>query len=114
MTCVLLAFNRLFEMLAPEIAKSLFKGKRVYIWLVIPILYMLFTCFQAAFVYDIRLFAYNSNPFAGEDGWEVTKVGYIFIHGQGDRLVNRKATFFWPANFSIFDGFFNFDEFFNF
>ena len=90
MTCVLLAFNRLFEMLAPGIAKCLFKGKRVYIWLVTPILYMLFTCFQASAVYNIRLFAYHTNPFAGEDGWEITKVGYIFIYGQGGRLVTEK------------------------
>ena len=93
-------------MLAPGIAKSLFKGKRVYIWLVIPILYMLFTCFQASAVYNIKLFAYHTNPFAGEDGWEITKVGYIFIHGQGGRLVNRKATrlttFFWPSKIEKF------------
>ena len=83
MTCILLAINRLLEMLAPRIAKCLFEGKRIYIWLIVPILYMLFACFQASFVYNIKLFAYHSNPFAGEDGWEITKVGYIFIHGQG-------------------------------
>jgi nematode chemoreceptor len=77
MTCILLAINRLLEMLAPRIAKCLFKGRRIYIWLVLPILYMVFACFQASAVYNIKLFAFYFNPFTGEKGWEISKVEFF-------------------------------------
>lgn len=73
MTCILLAINRFFEMLAPRISNSLFNGKRIYFWLSIPIFYIIFTFSQESGIYNTKFYAFNY-PFFGEKGWEINEV----------------------------------------
>jgi hypothetical protein len=73
MTCILLAINRFCEMLAPRISTILFSGKRVYIWLSVPIIYMFFTFSQTSAVYNTKYYAFNY-PFFGEEGWKIMQV----------------------------------------
>ena len=74
MTCLLLGVNRFFEMLAPRIAKILFAGRRIYIWLAFALLYIFFTFFQEVATYNNKYFAMFFDPFYGEPGWESAKV----------------------------------------
>ena len=76
-TCILLAINRFFEVFSPRIAKSLFDGKRIYIWLTMPILYIFFSFFQASAAYHIKYFAYYFTPFTGVEGSETIKVEFV-------------------------------------
>ena len=76
-TCILLAFSRLFEMLAPRIAKCLFGGKWIYIWLAMPIIYIFFTFSQPSGVYNIKYFAYHFVPFSGVEGSATAKVEFV-------------------------------------
>ena len=74
MTCLVLAINRFFEMTNKETAKILFGGKRVYIWLSIPLFYMFYTFFEEVGTYQNRYYAFFFDPFYGEPGWESAKV----------------------------------------
>ena len=74
MTCLLLAINRFFEMINKRIAEMLFGGKRIYIWLSLPFVYMFYTLFEEVGSYQNKYYAFFFNPFFGEPGWESAKV----------------------------------------
>lgn len=63
MTCILLGINRLFEMCWPSTAEILFHGNRIYIWLIIPPIYTLFSFTQLPGVYNKKHYAFYFDPF---------------------------------------------------
>ena len=67
-SCVILAVDRFLEMCAPKIAKVVFGGKRIYIWLVIPVIYTLYSGFHVPFLYNTKRYAYFTDPFVEIDG----------------------------------------------
>uniref|UniRef100_A0A914DID2 Uncharacterized protein n=1 Tax=Acrobeloides nanus TaxID=290746 RepID=A0A914DID2_9BILA len=70
MTCILLAFDRFFEMCFPKAAKKVFGGKMIYVWLAAPIIYILWSFTQVPLVYSIVHHAFFFDPFAGSPGFE--------------------------------------------
>ena len=68
LTCVILATDRFLEMCWPRVANVVFGGKIVYVWLVLPIVYMLFAFFHVPFLYNSRRYAYFTDPYVGVQG----------------------------------------------
>ena len=54
MAVVILALNRFLELCLPSVAKKVFEGKRIYFWLMIPIVYMLYFNFWLTHLYSIE------------------------------------------------------------
>uniref|UniRef100_A0A914C6S6 Uncharacterized protein n=1 Tax=Acrobeloides nanus TaxID=290746 RepID=A0A914C6S6_9BILA len=64
MTCIFLAFNRLFELCFPKFAEKLYGGWRIYVWLAIPVLELIWCAlFEKPALYSIKLHAWFFNPF---------------------------------------------------
>uniref|UniRef100_A0A914D7K2 Uncharacterized protein n=1 Tax=Acrobeloides nanus TaxID=290746 RepID=A0A914D7K2_9BILA len=80
MTCLLLAINRFFETINKEIAKKLFGGKRIYIWLSLPFFYLFYTFFEEVATYQNKYYALFFDPFYGEPGWESAKHVNLTYH----------------------------------
>uniref|UniRef100_A0A914CG19 Uncharacterized protein n=1 Tax=Acrobeloides nanus TaxID=290746 RepID=A0A914CG19_9BILA len=68
LTCVILAVDRFLEMCWPRAARIVFSGKRVYYWLALPIVYILFAFFHVPFVYNSERFAHFTDPYVGIQG----------------------------------------------
>lgn len=58
---VLIAFDRFFEIMLPKVSKFLYDGKRVYVWMLIPLFYLFVTfCFgSAVFNYKYHAFFFD-------------------------------------------------------
>lgn len=58
---VLIAFDRFFEIMLPKVAKFLYDGRRVYVWMLIPFFYLFVTfCFgSAVFNYKYHAFFFD-------------------------------------------------------
>ena len=54
-------------MVVPSTAKFLFNGKRVYIWMLVPLVDSLFSMSQLPVLYNNKFFAYFFDPFYGTD-----------------------------------------------
>uniref|UniRef100_A0A1I7SUX3 G protein-coupled receptor n=1 Tax=Bursaphelenchus xylophilus TaxID=6326 RepID=A0A1I7SUX3_BURXY len=66
MTCLILAFNRLCDLINPRLMILLFHGNRTYYWFIGPILYFFyFFFFTYPFVYTSANYAGFSNPYVG-------------------------------------------------
>uniref|UniRef100_A0A914ED02 Uncharacterized protein n=1 Tax=Acrobeloides nanus TaxID=290746 RepID=A0A914ED02_9BILA len=74
MTCIILAFNRFFEMCFPELAKKIFGGRMIYMWLMFPIVYILYSFNEVPLVYNVVHHAFYFDPFAGSPGFQSTRV----------------------------------------
>ena len=70
LVCFFLALNRLFEICTPFVAKILFDGRRIYVWLLISIVYFLFSLADAPFLFCSRHFAYHPDPYNAIEGME--------------------------------------------
>jgi hypothetical protein len=76
MTCILLAFDRFFEMCFPKAAKKIFGGRMIYVWLAAPIVYILWSFTQVPLVYNVVHHAFFFDPFAGSPGFESSRVKF--------------------------------------
>ena len=65
---MILATDRFLEMCWPRVASIVFGGKMVYVWLVLPVVYMLFAFFHVPFLYNSRRYAYFTDPYVGIEG----------------------------------------------
>ncbi|VDM38859.1 unnamed protein product [Toxocara canis] len=65
--CVLLGFNRCLDILCPVLYQLLFIGQRTWYWLLLPIVYGLYTGspLQRPFVYNSRLGSWFISPLPG-------------------------------------------------
>uniref|UniRef100_A0A914DNS2 Uncharacterized protein n=1 Tax=Acrobeloides nanus TaxID=290746 RepID=A0A914DNS2_9BILA len=70
MTCIILAFDRFFEMCFPEMAKKIFGGRMIYMWLAFPIIYILYSFNEVPLVYNVVHHAFYFDPFYGSKGFE--------------------------------------------
>jgi hypothetical protein len=77
MTCIILAFNRFFEMCFPELAKKIFGGRMIYMWLMFPIVYILYSFNEVPLVYNVVHHAFYFDPFAGSPRFQSTRVRKI-------------------------------------
>uniref|UniRef100_A0A914DM42 Uncharacterized protein n=1 Tax=Acrobeloides nanus TaxID=290746 RepID=A0A914DM42_9BILA len=68
MTCIILAFDRFFEMCFPEMAKKIFGGRMIYMWLAFPIIYILYSFNEVPLVYNVVHHAFYFDPFYGSKG----------------------------------------------
>lgn len=78
--CIILAIDRFMEMCLPDIAKYVFNGKTIWIWMSLPIIYMLYFGFQLPHIYDVHIYSVNPDPFHKIPGLEnnpgvITKKG---------------------------------------
>uniref|UniRef100_A0A914DZY7 Cytochrome-c oxidase n=1 Tax=Acrobeloides nanus TaxID=290746 RepID=A0A914DZY7_9BILA len=70
MTCIMLAVDRFFEILFPKTATILFGGTRIYLWMLVPIAYTIFTLTQIPAFYSIKYQAFYYDPYIGTPGFE--------------------------------------------
>uniref|UniRef100_A0A914P3U1 Uncharacterized protein n=1 Tax=Panagrolaimus davidi TaxID=227884 RepID=A0A914P3U1_9BILA len=61
--CIILAFDRFLEMSFPSLARYVFGGVKTYLWLCVPILYQIYVGFQLPHVFNIKIYAMNSDPY---------------------------------------------------
>lgn len=64
-TCCILALDRFFEVTFPNIAKIIFGGKVVFIWLSLPFFYLFYYMFQIPVIYSNKYHAVYFDPFVG-------------------------------------------------
>jgi hypothetical protein len=67
-TCCILALDRLFILIFPEVSKKLFGGKMVYFWILLPIVYVLIFSTQDSDIYTSTVHAYHFDPYIGAQG----------------------------------------------
>ncbi|CAD5230479.1 unnamed protein product [Bursaphelenchus okinawaensis] len=66
LTVIILAFNRLCDLVSVKLSNSLFSGSRVYIWLLIPLLYFLwFVWYCPVLLFTSIYYSEFSNPYVG-------------------------------------------------
>lgn len=70
MTCILLGFDRFFELVFPGIAKVLFGRCFIYVWLIFPIVYMIGSFFDVPHVFSIVHHGFYFDPYVGSSGFE--------------------------------------------
>src|SRR5688572_5555943 len=91
MTCIMLAIDRFCEILFPKLATILFGGKRVYLWMMIPVAYMVFTFTQIPAFYSIKSQAFYYDPYYGTPGFEGNEyVSFCVRIGWGS-VVGKRA-----------------------
>jgi hypothetical protein len=87
MTCILLALDRFVEILFPKIAKILFHGKKIYFWLLIPIIYCLwFFFFQLPSFHNTKFSAFYYDPYYGTKGLEGNEKVRDTLKGEGSKI----------------------------
>uniref|UniRef100_A0A914ELJ6 Uncharacterized protein n=1 Tax=Acrobeloides nanus TaxID=290746 RepID=A0A914ELJ6_9BILA len=65
-TVLLLAFNRLLDLSMPHLSDSIFHGKRIFVWLLIPICYGLYYWwFSCPCLYNSNFYACFLDPYFG-------------------------------------------------
>uniref|UniRef100_A0A7E4UTE7 G protein-coupled receptor n=1 Tax=Panagrellus redivivus TaxID=6233 RepID=A0A7E4UTE7_PANRE len=65
-TCVLLALTRCIDMFDTSFGRSIFGGKKTFIWFIIPAFYMFWFIFIAgSCVFNSNIYAYSFDPFFG-------------------------------------------------
>lgn len=74
MTCIILAFDRFFEMCFPKVAKRIFGGRMIYIWLAFPVIYIFYSFFEVPLVYNVVDHAFFFDPYYGSPGFASSKV----------------------------------------
>uniref|UniRef100_A0A914C3W2 Uncharacterized protein n=1 Tax=Acrobeloides nanus TaxID=290746 RepID=A0A914C3W2_9BILA len=76
-SCCILAIDRFFVMLFPEVARKLFDGKVIYLWMSIPLLYvLLYATINTSCFFSIQYLNYHFDPFIGTKGLEGNPVFY--------------------------------------
>lgn len=77
---MLLALNRLFDLLKPQWMETLFGGNKTYVWLLVPICYgTYFVLFTSPLIYTSVYNAAFFDPFTATDKADAELVIYIFF-----------------------------------
>ena len=72
MTCAILGFNRIVEIVSPKTSIKLFRGWRTYLWLIIPTLYMFyFAFFTNPLLFSSTSYAMFFDPYVNIDAFEI-------------------------------------------
>ncbi|CAD5233265.1 unnamed protein product [Bursaphelenchus xylophilus] len=78
LTVIILAFNRLCDLISNNLSNTLFSGARVYIWIAIPICYFLwFVWYAPVLLFTSTYYSEFSNPYVGTIFEEQAEEQYI-------------------------------------
>lgn len=81
-TSVLLAINRMFEIVFPEAGKIIFQKHVTFIWLLVPPCYMIFYFFYIPGIYNTVENKIQFDPFYRVPGVEGNEVRPLLIVGK--------------------------------